>query len=36
MIRFFLDKLFGCRFGCYGGYIENGKFICGRCHNEII
>lgn len=32
MIAYILDYFFGCFFGCYGGYIENGKFICGRCH----
>jgi len=35
MIGFIFDKLFGCYFNCYGGYIENGKFICGRCGKKI-
>lgn len=31
MIRYLLDKIFGCSIGCYGGYIENGKLICPKC-----
>lgn len=31
MIGYILDKLFGCYFGCYGGYLQDGKITCDRC-----
>lgn len=36
MIKYVLDCFFGCTFGCYGGYIKDGRLICKRCGIEII